>query len=329
MLPVTSRPRWAAVVVFGSWVTLAQLGPAGCKCSSGPTSGAAGSASVKTLSSIASAIPMPPALIASVTNPRGLEPYAGPVGTVIGKITIQGDAPPRTQFRQKVPSYCSAVASTYEYVFRVGPENALADTIVAATEYDAFIPPKSEAVEVNIKGCAFSERTIPMTFGQRLDVKNLDAKPYMPHLEGSRNPALFAAIPGGQPIHMYPNDTGYMKLFDEMKHPWMRADVFVFRYSTHTVSKLDGTYRLEGLPVGNLKVGARHPLIRHSLEKPVEIKANETITVDFVVPFNAQTDLPGSPGPGGSGAPSSSAASPAISASSGPKGKPKDPNAIH
>lgn len=236
---------------------------------------------------LAGGLPIPAASIALVVNPDGAAPYAGPVGAVEGVVRVTGDAAPELP-EQRVRFGCSEAMSMYRKLFRAAPDGALADTIVGATEYRGYVPAKSDAVEVKIKGCAFDRRAVTMTFGQRLEVRNLDEREsYVPHLDGSRNPALMVAIPKGDAVRMYPARLGHFMLVDDMKHDWMETEVFVFRFATHAVTGVDGKYRIEGLPVGPLKVSARHPAIVKTIDKQIEIKAGETARVDFEIAYVA------------------------------------------
>ncbi|MCS6901373.1 MAG: hypothetical protein RMJ98_17115, partial [Myxococcales bacterium] len=232
------------------------------------SAGASGSAPM----GIARGLPFSPEKVASVVNPGGLPIYRGPVGSVVGKVTVKGDPPPRRAGQRPPEAKCGKEAvEAHEYLFRVGPDGGLADAIVGVTGYDGFLPARGDAVEVKIRGCSFDQRTIVMTYGQRLDVHNLDPKEtYLPHLEGARAPALMVAMPGGDPIRLYPPRPGSYMLLDDLKHPWMVAEVFVFKFPTATVTDATGAFKVEGVPVGEVQVGVRHPDIGQTLEKTVK-----------------------------------------------------------
>jgi hypothetical protein len=103
-------------------------------------------------------------------------------------------------------------------------------------------------------------------------------------------------MPRGDAVKLYPTDVGHYALADGMKRTWMYADVFVMRYPTHAVTGLDGRYRVEGVPVGKVKVSAYLPAIdrdlhpdvgvaESSVEREVEVKAGETTQADFVIAY--------------------------------------------
>jgi hypothetical protein len=259
-------------------------------------------------------ISTPTAEVAKVLNPKGQPAYVGPTATLRGKVTIEGDTPPPTTLA--IPAECAAAQETYGRLFRVGPDGALADALVAVTGYDAFVPPSKPVAAVTIRGCAYDRRTVFMTYGQRLEVENDDAvASYMPYLDGSPFEAIRVAVPRGAPIPLSPLAPGQYLLRDAMKRPFMLADVFVLKYATADVTGTDGRYAIEGLPVGKARVDALLPVIRKTSGKEIELKEGEN-TLDLVLRYDAKTDRPapvpdpvwGTRRPAPTAAPSASAA---------------------
>ncbi len=244
---------------------------------------------------LASAIPVPASKVEEAVNPRKLAPYAGPTGVVEGAVRANGDRPPKREIT--IPFECGEAYATYEKAFREGDGRALADVLVAVTGYDGYVPPSSAAQRVKIHGCAFDRRTVAMTYGQRLEVTNTDIQQsFLPTLLGLEMPAQNVAMPRGDAVKLYPTEVGHYALADGMNRTWMYADVFVLRYPTYAVTGLDGRYRVEGVPVGKVKVSAYLPAIdrdlhpdvgiaRSSVEREVEVKAGETTQADFVIPY--------------------------------------------
>jgi hypothetical protein len=232
-----------------------------------------------------SGAPIPVAEADAILNPDKLPPYAGPSGIVEGTIRISGAPPPDVPL--KLPSGCMIAEGTYGRLFREGKDRTVADVLVAVTGYEAYLPAKDQAVKVNIDGCAFSGRTFAMTFGQRMEVQNLERKnSYIPVLHGSRYTAFAVAIPLGDPVKLYPHRVGQYQLADNMSRPWMTADVFVLKYTTHDVTDIDGKYRIEGIPVGEMRVNALLPVADIVDEKIVTVKDGQVTTLDFVLPFD-------------------------------------------
>ncbi|MBK9263878.1 MAG: hypothetical protein IPM54_29255 [Polyangiaceae bacterium] len=235
-------------------------------------------------------IPVSPASVAKVVNPNGEEPYKGPTATLRGTVRIKGDPPPNTSFT--FPSgKCGEAAATYGKLFRVGLEGAAADVLVTVTGYKGFVPARDEAEKVTIHGCAFARRTVSMTFGQRIEVANLDQiESYMPYLDGAPRRAVMIAVPRGAPVKLYPleNRAHYM-IRDELPNPFLTADVFVLNYATHDVTGLDGQYEIQGIPVGKVAVNAFLPAIDKVAEQSLELKEG-TNTLDLELTYGTKSD---------------------------------------
>lgn len=221
-----------------------------------------------------------------------LEPYQGPTGFVHGTIRIKGDAPP--EVKHSYAAACAGdAAAMYGKLFRVGQDRALADAIVAVTKYKGFVPPKSPIVPITITRCAYSTRSIAMTDGQHLEIKNLDAlTSYLPRLDGARMPATIVAVPGGDPVKIHSRGYGRYWLRDDLARPFMVAHVFHFHYGTTSVTGLDGKYRIEGVPTGKAEVSAMLPSANLlSTSKSFEIKEGEN-TLDLELVFDAKKNVP-------------------------------------
>ncbi len=253
----------------------------GCKSepSKSSTTGEAPSASTKAKGPS----PVPPEKIAEVVNPKKEAPYSGPTGTLKGIIRVKGDAAPMDS--ATFPADCPDASAMYSPLFRVGQDQALADVLVAVTGYEGYIPAKEEAVKATIRGCAISQRTIVATFGQRVEVSNIDkTATYMPYLDGAPVRVVMVAIPGGDPIKMYPQEPGHYLIRDQMGKNFMTADVYVLKYATHAVTGLDGRYEIQGIPTGKVKINAFLPAADITTEQEIEIKAgdnNADITIEF------------------------------------------------
>jgi hypothetical protein len=246
-------------------------------------------------------IPASSAAIAKAVNPKNEAPYSGPTGSLKGTVRFEGDPPPDTA--AKIPSKCNEAAATYGKLFRVGLDKALADVFVAVTEYQGFVPAREPAVKITIHGCALSRRTMAVTFGQHIEVSNLDPiDPYMPYLDGAPSKAMMVAVPNGAPVKLYPLEPGHYLLRDQLPNDFLRADVFVVSYATHDVTGLDGQYEIKDIPVGRVKVNAFLPATDRTAEKVIEIKAGEN-TADFTLAYGKGAAAP-------SGAPSAAPAAP-------------------
>lgn len=220
-------------------------------------------------------------------NPKGLPLYAGPVGAVRGVVRVAGDpAPVIREMIEKLPAdACPRAHELQRKLFRQGVGGTLADALVSVTEYDGFVAPKSDAVRVEIQGCAFDRKVVAMTFGQRFDVFNLDAQAYMPRLLGTPTYTLRVAMPGGSPIPIFAPRPGRYRLVDETRD-YVSADVFVLNYPTFDVTRLDGRFEIKDIPVGNVRVTAYAPAFGKVTEQRVAIEAGVTKELTFELTFS-------------------------------------------
>ena len=262
------------------------------------TAAASGSASAAPLPpGLVVGVPYPADRIAKVVNPKSEPPYTGPTGTLRGVIKITGDAPPELPVQLPAKPCRAEAAATHGKLFRTGQGGALADALVTVIGHGRYVPPKGEAAKMTISRCSFARRTLAATYGQRLEVSNLDVlESYMPFLEGAPNRATLVAIPRGDAVRLYPHEPGHYLLKDALPNPHMTADVFVLAYSTHDVTGLDGKYEITGVPVGEVQVNALLPATNKTVGKRIEIKEGDN-TLDLTLTFDAKKDTKGAPKP--------------------------------
>ncbi|MBW2525706.1 MAG: hypothetical protein JRI23_16100 [Deltaproteobacteria bacterium] len=228
---------------------------------------------------------IPKTLIAQTLNPNSEPPYAGPTGTLRGVIRVEGDPPPSQSV--SIPPGCGAAAATYDKLFRVGQDDTLADVLVAVVGYRGYVPPKTDRQSVDIFECAYSRRTVALTFGQYLEVRNRDERrSYLPVLIGARLPAKLVVAPK-QAVKLYaPKPQRYL-LVDEMGNRHMKADVFVLKYPTFQVTGLDGRYEIRGIPVGEAQVSALLPAANMTVARRKVTIAEGDNDVDLTIEIDA------------------------------------------
>jgi hypothetical protein len=80
-----------------------------------------------------------------------------------------------------------------------------------------------------------------------------------------------------------------------MELSYLRADVYAMLQPFHTVTSIDGHYRIDGVPVGTVTVNTRLARLRKDASKTVKVEPNAVVTVDLNLTFNAATDIPKEP----------------------------------
>jgi hypothetical protein len=260
---------------------------------SGATSGAAPSARsapsvFKPAAPVASGLPGMTERVSKAVNPQNLPAYTGPTGGVRGVVTATGEqAPVAKEHLAKIKDPCPEGREMYGKMFREGMMRSLADVLVAVTGYEAYLPEKEPTKVVSARGCAFSTRTIALTFGQTLQVVSKDREAYVPNLLGSNQKIQLLALPRGEGSVLYPPDIGHYLLTDDIK-VFMLADVYVLKYSTHDVTSLDGRYEITGVPPGRLRLNALLPSTGVVAERVIDIKAGEVIEVPLEIKFSKE-----------------------------------------
>lgn len=230
------------------------------------------------------ASPIPTASVAAAVNPGKLPAYTGETGSVEGTITVKGAPAPDTPFKDYK---CPDAAKIWGKAFREGADTgkgrALADAIVAVTGYEGFyIPEKREAETITIEGCGFTQRTLTLTFGQRIEIKNDTDEFWTPILEPGPNLVMRMATPHGDPVRIYPKKPGHYILRDRDRR-YAEVDVYAFLHPLHTTTDLSGHYRIDGLPVGKVTVNSRHPRIDDEASAELEVKPGAVHRVDLVI----------------------------------------------
>lgn len=283
--------------------------PIGCKDKATTAPVAVGSVSLP--APIASSLPIDPKIVSAAVNAKGEPPYTGATGTISGLITVSGDpAPDMPEAIAGVPADCETAKDTYGKLFREGAGRGLADVVVGVTGYAGYLPEEAPAQIADASGCAWNARTYVLTFGQSLDVRSRDSRPYVPDLMGAKLKAQLVALPRGDAIHLYPEQPGRFQLTDSMRL-FMLADVVVVKFPTHAVTGLDGRYVIPRVPVGKVKVSALLPATMVQNEKEVEVHAGELVDVPLTLAFDRKAwdaRRAGAAAPAASAAPTASAA---------------------
>jgi hypothetical protein len=244
------------------------------------------------------ATPIPTASVVKFVNPQKLPAYVGPTGSVEGTIFVIGDPPP-TLTHEYRKGCADEGANVYGKGFREGPaptpgaQRWLADAVVAITGYaNYFVPEKDEAEEVTIEGCAYSKRTVTMTYGQRLEIKNLSKDFWTPTLAPGIMNVMMMASPGGDPVKLYPRNPGRFLVGDHDRK-YANIDLFVMLHPLHTASAVNGGYRIDGIPVGKVKVNTSHPNIDNSdASQEIEIQPGVIAHVDLTIKHTARPPSP-------------------------------------
>ncbi len=234
--------------------------------------------------SVVNATPMTTASVEAMVNPDKLPLYDGPTGSVEGSVYVTGDPPVPTPADF---SRCPDAEKIWGVSFRQGAPNAkgarpLADAIVGVTGYKAYVPAKQPERRVTIAGCGYEQRTVTMMFGQELDVYNDSTDFWTPVLEPQAIKVMRMVPPHADPAKIYPKKPGHYFLLDNDRK-YAVVDVYVFLHPLHTVTTTTGTYRIDGIPVGKVRVSTTHPRFEGEVSTELDVKPNVVNHVDLTL----------------------------------------------
>ncbi len=140
----------------------------------------------------------------------------------------------------------------------------------------------SQSKLITIEGCGYTQRTITVTFGQRIDVKNLSKDFWSPVLEPNASSVLMMALPNGEPTKLYPKKPGHwLLLYHDRKY--VVVDVYAFLQPLHTATDINGHFRIDGVPVGRLSVGVMHPRFNAVAKVDVDVKPGVVARADVAL----------------------------------------------
>ena len=239
------------------------------------------------------ALPIPSATVAAALGADKLPPYAGPTGSLEGTIYVKGEPAPDVQADF---SKCATGVKTYGKLFRDGPPSeaglrTLSDAFVGVTGYSGYYIPETRPAKLaTLENCAFTQRTIDLTYGQRLEIANKTPLMFAPALSGFNTPALMIAPPGGDAVKLYPPKPGYYTISDRFEGVYLKADVYVVLHPLHDVSDGVGHYRIDGIPAKTkLNVFARLASIGESAA-PIEVLPGVVAKMDLTLTYAGPKD---------------------------------------
>jgi hypothetical protein len=237
---------------------------------------------------VATGLPGDPKQVSQVVNPKGQKAFEGETAAVRGIVRATGDASvERPEVVAKVGADCAQAKPFFAPALREGPGRTLGDVLVTVTGYEGYVPPAAEKVKLEAEGCTFGTRTIALTFGQKLEVLSKDKYSYVPDLIGQKMPSQLVATPFGRgAAEIYPQQPGGYLMIDNLRL-YSAAELLVLKYSTHDVTRIDGRFEIGRIPPGSVTVSAFLPATGATVQKKVELKAGQTLELDFALPFDA------------------------------------------
>lgn len=200
--------------------------------------------------------PSPEPSMAAGSKPAKAPVPLGATGTVKGTVTYAGEVPAAKQLDTALDPSCSEPL-TDEVVLASGGK--LANVMVRLKGELPEVPVPSEPAVMDQVGCAYRPRVLGAVSGQTLQVRNSDGTLHNVHsYAGARTLFNRAQPPGARAMDTtFPSGTEVVRLKCDV-HPWMLGWVVVAQHPWFAVSGTDGSFTIEGAPVGTWEIEAWH-----------------------------------------------------------------------
>jgi len=201
-------------------------------------------------------------------------------GRIVGTVRVAGDIaqlPPQPVFKEK--EYCTETVPDERLV--VDPAGHLGGAVIHLAGIDAGkAVPRSEAVRLDNRKCAFVPHVVAASVGQTLEIRNEDPFLHDAHAMRGTETLFNLAIPKGRTVHHVLDTPGIAHVNCNVRHTWMHAYLFVTDDPYHAVTDRDGRFALDDVPPGTHTITVWHELLGSS-QRQVTVAPGETATVDL------------------------------------------------
>ena len=213
------------------------------------------------------------------TQAEAPTPAAEGVGTIVGKITLAGEAPKMADLDRKSDPFCAKTKKIEPYVRAAGGN--LQDVLVRLPVGAAKGAPAAPAV-VSQHECMYEPFVTGVMTGESVIIKNADKTTHNIHTYDGDETLFNEAQPPGAPDlnKTVESDGGTVIKFQCDVHKWMQAHVVVTDHPFFAVSGADGSYKIEKVPAGEYELEAWHPYLGVQKVK-VDVKKDATAEIAF------------------------------------------------
>jgi len=208
----------------------------------------------------------------------------GSEGTIVGTITFVGVPPEPFRIDTSADSVCTRISRKLFTDWVVVTNQKLANVVVylrgGSLDLYSFAAPSSD-VTLEHRGCRYLPHVLGLQTQQSLRVLNSDPTVHNTHVVAKNNREWNQSQPpGGSPLEeRFVLPETFLRIKDN-QHPWENAYVGVFSHPFFSVSGLDGTYKISGVPPGHYTLVAWQEKLG---EQTVDlfVAGNEQKRVDF------------------------------------------------
>jgi len=225
------------------------------------------------------------ALVAGVPSQyAGTAAAPANVGTIKGRIRLTGKPPGNPVIRMRVDPMCAKVNAgklVVQETVVTSADGGLADVFVRVQGSFSSTPVPAEPVTIDQRACIYTPRVVGARVGQTLQVRNSDRLLHNVHtLSAGTNSFNIGQPLAGMVYQFQLKDEEIMLRLKCDVHRWMTAFVGVVSHPYFAVSRSDGTFEIDNVPVGTHTVQAWQE--RYGpLTQPVRVRRGATAPVTF------------------------------------------------
>lgn len=204
-------------------------------------------------------------------------------GTVEGRVTLGGPKPKApTALDTSSDPACGNVHLLDEAVLLGGKDGRGLANVVVRLKGPRPATPLTTPVRVEQRACSYRPRVQGAVLGQPLEVVNADPTLHNVHAYAGTKGLFNVAQPPGSPAVSKPSPAapGAVRLTCDV-HRWMAAYVVYGESPFFAVTDKEGSFRLEGLPVGSWELEVWHESLG-TQTLPVEVKEGARLRVPLV-----------------------------------------------
>lgn len=201
-------------------------------------------------------------------------------GVIAGQVRVVGEVPKLPPHEVYKHQETCGVKIPDERII-VGENGALANVVVYLNEAWAGKPiDVQHPVILDNKNCVFLPHVLSATVGQTLEIHNSDPFLHDAHARIGPRTIFNRAIMHGKSVRELLREPGLVHINCNVRHTWMQAYLFVADHPYHTVTGVDGKFRIEDVPPGTYKLEFWHEMLG-SEEREVSVDPGQTTTVNI------------------------------------------------